>query len=39
LKPIGDYVGHGSPSSTEIYAKVAVATLREVACGDKEEVV
>lgn len=39
LKPIGDYVGHGSPSSTEIYAKVAVDTLREVACGDKEEVV
>lgn len=39
LKPIGDYVGHRSPASTEIYSKVAVAALREVACGGKEEVV
>jgi len=39
LKPIGDYVGHRSPSSTEIYSKVAVEALRDVACGDKEEVV
>ena len=39
LKPIGDYVGHRSPSSTEIYSKVAVETLRDVACGDKEEVI
>lgn len=38
LKPIGDYVGHGNPASTEIYSKVAVETLREVACGDGEEV-
>lgn len=36
LKTIGDYVGHGSPSSTEIYSKVAVETLREVAIGDGE---
>jgi integrase/recombinase XerD len=36
LKTIGDYVGHRSPSSTEIYAKVAVETLREVALGDGE---
>jgi site-specific recombinase XerD len=38
LKSIGDYVGHGSPASTEIYSKVAVETLRDVACGDGEEV-
>lgn len=39
LKQIGDYVGHRSAASTEIYSKVAVETLREVACGDGEEVV
>ena len=39
LKPIGDYVGHRSPGSTEIYSKVAVDTLRAVACRDGEEVV
>jgi integrase len=39
LKPIGDYVGHRSPSSTEIYSKVAVEALRAVACADKEEVI
>jgi site-specific recombinase XerD len=36
LKTIGDYVGHRSPQSTEIYSKVAVATLRDVAMGDGE---
>jgi integrase len=39
LKTIGDYVGHGSPESTAIYAKVSVESLREVAMGDGEEVV
>lgn len=39
LKTIGDYVGHRSPSSTEIYAKIAVETLREVALGDGEALV
>jgi site-specific recombinase XerD len=39
LKAIGDYVGHRAPSSTEIYSKVAVETLRKVAMGDGEEVV
>jgi integrase/recombinase XerD len=39
LKPIGDYVGHRSPASTEIYSKVAIEALRNVACGDKEEVI
>lgn len=38
LKTIGDYVGHGSPESTAIYAKVSVDNLREVALGDGEEV-
>jgi site-specific recombinase XerD len=38
LKLIGDYVGHRSPSSTEIYSKVDIESLREVACGDGEEV-
>jgi integrase/recombinase XerD len=36
LKTIGDYVGHRSASSTEIYAKVAVETLRDVVLGDGE---
>ena len=39
LKAIGDYVGHRHPSSTQIYSKVDVETLRAVACGDGEEVV
>ena len=38
LKAIGDYVGHQSPTSTEIYAKVAVEALREVGSGIGEEV-
>ena len=37
LKTVGDYVGHGSPSSTMIYAKVQVDALREVALGDGED--
>jgi integrase/recombinase XerD len=38
LKTIGDYVGHRSPSSTQIYSKVAIEALRQVAMGDGEEV-
>lgn len=38
LKTIGDFVGHRSARSTEVYAKVAVEALREVAIGDGEEV-
>ncbi len=38
LKMIGDYVGHRSPASTEIYTKVAVEALREVALGDGETI-
>jgi site-specific recombinase XerD len=38
LKHIGDYVGHTNPASTEIYSKVAIEALREVACGDGEEI-
>lgn len=36
LKQIGDYVGHGSSSSTEIYSKVDVERLRDVALGAEE---
>ena len=38
LKTIGDYIGHRSPASTQIYAKVAIETLRQVALGDGEEI-
>jgi site-specific recombinase XerD len=38
LKTIGDFVGHRSARSTEVYAKVAVEELREVALGDGEAV-
>jgi site-specific recombinase XerD len=38
LKTIGDFVGHRSARSTEVYAKVAVEALRQVALGDGEEV-
>ena len=37
LKTIGDYVGHRSPESTRVYSKVAIASLREVAMGNGEE--
>jgi site-specific recombinase XerD len=38
LKTIGDFVGHGTPDATRIYAKVNIRALREVALGDGEEV-
>jgi len=38
LKVIGDYVGHRSTASTEIYTKVDIESLREVACGDGENI-
>jgi len=38
LKTIGDFVGHRSPASTQIYSKVAVESLRQVALGDGEQV-
>jgi site-specific recombinase XerD len=38
LKSIGDFVGHRSPRSTEVYRKVAVESLRAIALGDGEEV-
>jgi site-specific recombinase XerD len=38
LKTIGDFVGHRSARSTEVYAKVDVENLRTVALGDGEEV-
>ena len=33
----GDYVGHRSASSTQIYGKIAIEQLREVALGDGED--
>ena len=36
LKAIGDYVGHRAPASTQIYSKVAIEALRELALGDGE---
>jgi integrase/recombinase XerD len=38
LKTIGDFIGHRSARSTEVYAKVNVEALRQVALGDAEEV-
>lgn len=38
LKTIGDFIGHRSARSTEVYAKVAIEALREVAMGDGEAV-
>lgn len=38
MKTIGDFIGHRSARSTEVYAKVAVEALREVALGDGEAV-
>lgn len=38
LKTIGDYVGHRSPASTEIYTKVDVETLRDLALGPGEDI-
>jgi len=38
LKTAGDFAGHRSAASTEIYAKVAIEPLRQVALGDGEEV-
>lgn len=37
LKVIGDYVGHRSADSTEIYTKVSVEALRDIAFGNGEE--
>lgn len=38
LKQVGDYVGHRSASSTQIYGKIAIEQLRQVARGDGEDV-
>ena len=37
LKAIGDYIGHSLPKSTEIYTKIDLEALREMALGDGEE--
>ena len=38
LKQIGDYVGHRSPDSTQIYTKIDLRHLREIASGYGEDV-
>ncbi|MCL6449521.1 MAG: site-specific integrase [Armatimonadetes bacterium] len=38
LKAIGDYVGHRSAKSTEVYVKVDVEALREIGSGVGEEI-
>jgi integrase len=38
LKTIGDYVGHRTPDATNIYAKVNIEALREVALSYVEEI-
>lgn len=38
LKHIGDYIGHRNAASTQIYGKVAIEALREIAQGNGEEV-
>jgi len=37
LKEIGDHLGHRSPDTTRIYAKVDLAGLRQVAAFDLGE--
>jgi integrase/recombinase XerD len=38
LKHIGDYIGHRNSASTQIYAKIAIEQLREVAQGHGEDI-
>lgn len=38
FKLIGDYMGHRSSSSTEIYTKVDIEALRKVACENEEDI-
>jgi len=38
LKTIGDYMGHRTSVATEVYAKIDIEALREIAMGDGEEV-
>jgi len=39
LKTIGDYIGHSRPKSTELYTKIDLEGLRDVAIGDGEALV
>ncbi len=38
FKVIGDYIGHRTGVATQIYAKVAVHTLRPLAVGAAEDI-
>jgi site-specific recombinase XerD len=37
LRQIGDYVGHRLPKSTQVYTKIDLGHLREIAAGYGEE--
>jgi integrase len=39
LKEIGDYLGHRTATATEIYIKVDIESLREIALGEGETIV
>ncbi len=39
LKEVGDHLGHASTESTQIYAKVNLSALREVAALDLKQVI
>ena len=39
MKVISDYLGHTDPETTGQYIKIAIDDLRQVACGDGEEVI
>jgi integrase len=39
MKVISDYLGHTEPETTGQYIKIGVDALRQVACGDGEEVI
>ena len=39
LKVISDYLGHMQPDTTQMYLKISLEDLREVACGVGEEVI
>jgi hypothetical protein len=38
FKQIGDYVGHRSDASTQVYAKIALHKLRALTTGEAEDV-
>jgi site-specific recombinase XerD len=39
LKVISDYLGHTQTETTQLYIKISIEDLREVACGSGEEII